>query len=295
MLNFTSDTTAQENNMKTNSLSDFEKWVIEKKGTERPFSGEYYDYWDDGEYTCKRCGTPLFRSENKFDAQCGWPSFDDEIQGAVRRQTDADGSRIEILCNNCDAHLGHVFLGEGFTEKNTRHCVNSTSLSFVPLKIERQNVIFAGGCFWGVEFYLQKENGVMDVISGYTGGWKEHPTYKEVSSGNTGHFEAVKVVYDPSKTNFETLVKVFFEIHDPTQANGQGPDIGPQYRSAVFYQNTVEKEIIEDLIKQLKAKGFKTSTLVLPASVFWVAEDYHQDYYEHKGTMPYCHFRTKRF
>jgi len=297
-ISLTGCTQNQQNTAMTNKhLSPEEERVILHKGTERPFSGKYYDFWEKGTYLCKACGVPLYQSTAKFDAGCGWPSFDDEIPGAVKRQRDADGYRTEILCANCGAHLGHVFEGEGYTKKNTRHCVNSISMVFVPEKNlpVTDTAIFAGGCFWGVEYYLQKSPGVLSVVSGYIGGHVQHPTYEEVCSGKTGHYEAVEVVFDPSRITFEELAKLFFEIHDPTQWNHQGPDRGEQYRSAVFYRNEEQKEITEKLIGTLKEKGYQVVTEVRPATVFWKAENYHQDYYDHKGSTPYCHGYTKRF
>lgn len=120
--------------MKLNPLTKEEEQIIIHKKTETPFSGEYEKFDKKGLYLCKRCDTPLYTSESKFDAQCGWPSFDEEIKGAVKRVPDQDGQRTEIICNNCQAHLGHVFEGENFTPTNTRHCVNSISLKFIPLE-----------------------------------------------------------------------------------------------------------------------------------------------------------------
>jgi methionine-R-sulfoxide reductase len=118
-------------------LTPEEEMVIVHKGTEMPFTGKYYAFWEHGTYVCKRCRTPLYHSESKFKSGCGWPSFDDEIAGAVKRTTDADGVRTEITCANCGAHLGHVFVGEGFTKKNVRHCVNSISMDFIPDEKEK--------------------------------------------------------------------------------------------------------------------------------------------------------------
>ncbi|MEI6456450.1 MAG: bifunctional methionine sulfoxide reductase B/A protein [bacterium] len=278
-------------------LTPEEEWVIVNKGTEAPFSGIYESFYEKGGYLCKRCGNPLYRSEDKFDAKCGWPSFDDEIRGAIKRIPDADGMRTEIVCSKCGAHLGHVFTGEGFTPKETRHCVNSISLDFIPAdgSPKTDTAIFAGGCFWGVEYYMRKSKGVISTEVGYTGGAKKNPTYEEVCSGTTGHYEAIQVVFDPDKTSFEEVTKLFFEIHDPTQLNHQGPDMGEQYRSAVFYRTEEQKEITLKLIEMLKKKGFNVVTEVRPAATFWKAENYHQDYYDHKGSTPYCHGYVKRF
>lgn len=277
-------------------LSPEEKEVIIDKGTEMPFSGDLLHEVREGTYVCRQCGVPLFSSNDKFDCGGGWPSFDDAVEGRVLRVPDADGKRTEILCANCKGHLGHVFLNEGFTDKNTRYCVNSISLDFTPASEgSSKTAVFAGGCFWGVEHYMQQVDGVKEVVSGYTGGKKADPDYGEVCRGNTGHYEAVKVTYDPAEVDYETIARRFFEIHDPTQRNGQGPDIGKQYRSAVFYRNTEQKETAEKLIGILGDKGYKVATKVLPADTFYEAEAYHQDYYERKGSLPYCHGYVKRF
>lgn len=291
-----------EDVMTHKTLSPEEERVIVHKGTEMPFTGEYVYNKDDGTYVCKRCDAPLFRSSDKFDSGTGWPSFDDEIPGAIKKETDADGRRTEILCANCGAHLGHVFYNEGFTDKNARYCVNSISLDFsreggadTAVTGTTEKAVFAGGCFWGVEYHFQKVPGVKAVISGYTGGSKENPSYKEVSSGATGHAEAVEVEYDPSVVSYEKLAKLFFEIHDPTQVDRQGPDIGSQYRSAVFYANDEQKKVAEKLITELKAKGYDVATKLEPAEEFYPAEDYHQDYYAKTGHQPYCHIYQKKF
>jgi len=273
-------------------LTAEEKRVIIDKGTEKPFSGEYNTFKSKGTYICKQCGAHLYRSEDKFDSECGWPSFDDEIRGAVKREVDADGRRTEIVCANCDGHLGHVFKGEGLTSKNTRHCVNSTSMLFVP---ETEQAIFAGGCFWGVEHLMQQQNGVISVVSGYIGGEVKDPTYEQICTKTTGHAEAVEIIYDPLKIDYESLTKLFFEIHDPTQADGQGPDLGPQYRSEIFYTTEQQAGIATKVIAELKAKGYDVKTKLTPATTFYKAEEVHQDYYDRKGTQPYCHARVKRF
>lgn len=283
-------------NMKYNKLTPDEERVIIHKGTEAPYTGEYTNNKRTGTYICRRCNAPLYRSSDKFDSHCGWPSFDDEIKGAVKRVPDADGRRTEIICANCGAHLGHVFLNEGFTDKETRHCVNSISLKFIPEENKMiKKAYFASGCFWGTEYYFMKASGVKHTAVGFMGGHVDHPSYEQVCQKNTGHLETTEVEYDTSKTSYEDLVKLFFETHDFTQTNGQGPDIGPQYLSCIFYADNSEKEIAEKYIKILENKGYKVATMLKPLSTFWKAEDYHQQYYEHKGTSPYCHVYKKIF
>ncbi|MBN2663368.1 MAG: bifunctional methionine sulfoxide reductase B/A protein [Bacteroidales bacterium] len=285
--------------MQYNDLTIQEQQVLLNKGTEMSFTGKYYTFNGDGTYLCKQCNAPLYKSSDKFDAHCGWPSFDDEISGAITKSTDADGQRTEITCSNCGAHLGHVFMNEGFTAKNTRHCVNSISLNFVPIKLNvqqnLQRAVFAAGCFWGVEYYLQKQAGVVSTTVGYIGGNTTNPTYQDVCSHTTGHVEAVEVYFDPTIVSYEKLTKLFFEIHDPTQIDRQGPDVGDQYRSEIFYMNDYQKNIAQDLINQLTNNGYNVATKLTPATEFYPAEDYHQDYYQHKGSLPYCHVRTTRF
>lgn len=293
-----------------NELTAEEERVIVNKGTERPWTGEYTKFKGKGLYVCRRCEAPLYSSDDKFDSHCGWPSFDDEIDGAVERKMDADGRRTEILCKNCGGHLGHVFLGEGFTEKNTRHCVNSISLKFIPedeldkkIKAMNQNddthieeAIFASGCFWGTEYFFERAEGVISTDVGFIGGTVKNPSYKEVCTGKTGHAEATLVKYDTRKTSYEEMCKLFFETHDPTQVNRQGPDVGTQYRSEIFYLNDEQKEVAEKLKNYLEEeKGMDIATKITKATEFYKAEDYHQQYYTHKGSTPYCHAYTKRF
>ncbi len=280
-------------------LNAEEKRIILHKGTEMPFSGKFTAHHAAGTYICRRCGVPLYRSKDKFDSGCGWPSFDDELPGAVLRTPDADGRRTEITCAHCGGHLGHVFEGENITAKNTRHCVNSVSLAFVPegksLPVPLSIAVFAGGCFWGIEHLMRMCPGVVDVQSGYSGGDMLAPSYEQVKTGKTGHFEAVRVLFDAAQTDYETLATLFLEIHDPEQSDGQGPDLGSQYRSAIFYTDEIQKQTAEKLLGILREKGYKPVTQILPLNVFWPAEEYHQHYYERKGAEPYCHRRVKRF
>lgn len=277
-------------------LNEQEKHVLLDKGTERAFTGKYWNQFAQGVYLCRQCGAPLYLSDSKFESHCGWPSFDDEIPGAVKRQGDADGRRTEIICAQCGGHLGHVFLGEGLTAKDTRHCVNSVSLVFLPQeKWPLQKAIFAGGCFWGVEHQFRQVPGVLTVRSGYTGGKVDKPTYPQVCTGQTGHAEAVEILFDPAKVTYEQLARLFFEIHDPTQKNRQGPDAGTQYRSAVFYANEEQKQTAEKLVSLLRERSYNVVTELTPAATFWAAEEYHQDYLTKHPGRPTCHVRVERF
>ena len=154
---------------------------------------------------------------------------------------------------------------------------------------------FAGGCFWGVEHHFEQVDGVSEAVSGYMGGRTAQPTYEDVCTKGTGHAEVVRVAYDPARVSYRELAKLFFEIHDPTQLNRQGADVGDQYRSAVFFTTQEEKEAVSELIGLLESQGLRVATTLEPAETFWPAEEYHQDYYAKTGKTPYCHTRVRRF
>ena len=179
--------------------------------------------------------------------------------------------------------------------QSTKNSAPVTLLPAAPAQAGNETLILASGCFWGTEYFLKRVDGVLSTTVGYTGGHVENPSYEQVCGKRTGHYEACLVEYDPKRTTAEEVLRTFFETHDPTQANGQGPDIGPQYRSAVFYQNDAQRDLTQSLIGLLTAKGYKVATEVLPAQAFYSAEGYHQDYYDIKGGTPYCHGYRKLF
>lgn len=277
-------------------LTELERYVIEEKGTERPFSGAYSDLYVQGLYHCRRCDAPLFSSDAKFVSECGWLSFEAEIPGAVRRQPDGDGQRTEIVCARCDGHLGHVFAGEGYTAKNIRHCVNSVSLSFESAdSVRQERALLASGCFWGTQYHLEKLAGVIRTRVGFAGGWVDNPAYEQVCGGATGHLEVVEVIYDVSQVTYTDVLKRFFETHDFSQVDGQGPDIGSQYLSAVFALTSEQKVQAEQIISLLKQSGRTVVTTVRDGAEFYPAEVAHQRYYAKRGTTPYCHVYRKIF
>lgn len=278
-----------------NKLNDDEYYVLRQKGTEKPFSGILLHNKEQGYYACKGCGTLLFSSNQKFDAHCGWPSFDNELDNAkIKKIKDTSHGmiRTEIVCSNCGGHLGHLF-DDGPTESGLRYCVNSLSLDFKPEnKIETiDTATFGGGCFWCTEAIFLAVKGVKKVESGYAGGNTKNPTYKEVCSGNTGHAEVIQISYDSNLVNYTTLLEIFFSTHNPTTLNQQGADIGTQYRSIIFYHNENQQHIANEIIQKLEKEHIYPAPIVTQVSkisTFYKAESYHQNYFNQNKEQAYC-------
>jgi peptide methionine sulfoxide reductase msrA/msrB len=293
--------------------------VMIQCGTEPPFSGTYNNFWEKGTYFCAACGAPLFDSNTKYDHGTGWPSFTSPLTGpAVDFKDDFSllMHRIEVRCASCGAHLGHVF-DDGPGPDGKHYCINSVALRFAPFDAARrtpnpaaalkadtqasilpaaripvETAVFAAGCFWGVEYKFDQVPGVLETQVGYTGGLTKNPSYQDVCTDATGHAEAVRVIFDPAKISYEDLVRKFFSFHDPTQLNRQGPDVGTQYRSAIFTLSEVQKTGAEKVRAEVEKSGAFRKRLVtdiIPAGEFYKAEEYHQKYYE-KNKIKSCDF-----
>ena len=298
--------------------------VTQECGTEPPFRNEYWDNHAAGIYVDVVSGEALFSSLDKFDSGSGWPSFSRGLQpeNLVERVDRSAGmARVEIRSKGADSHLGHVF-EDGPAPTGMRYCMNSASLRFVPAErlveagygqfaklfpnakqtkgadekakaATRETAVLAGGCFWGMEEILRKLPGVLETEVGYSGGKLENPTYEDVKTGQTGHAESIRIVFDPHVLSYDALLSTYFRMHDPTTANRQGNDVGSQYRSAIFYTSDEQRRVAEAVKQRVDQSGTwkrPIVTQIVAAGSFYPAEGYHQDYLEkHPGGYT-CHF-----